>query len=664
MSRSYYKNSFQQFLGDKDDHILGLLAKHHRYDLNAEQRNAWIEQISHLKSMVKNLEDGYVAFEFEIPRMSKRIDNVLLINDILFVIEFKIGEDTFRTHDKKQVDDYALDLKFFHEGSHNKTIVPILLITGKDDASKTSLKKDNDDIYYQINATPKTILGIIQEIITETKSTKCSYDEWENSPYQPSRNIIQSARESYSRHNVVDIKKSEGDRENLKNTRNCILDIIEHSRNNNKKSICFITGVPGSGKTLVGLDVINDLTSNDINKDIRSSYVSGNGPLVDVLREALSRDKFETSKNQTNIPKVSKSDTLRTFKQLIQPIHAFRKEYLDRPDTIPNEKVIFFDEAQRCWDEAGLSNFLKKDGKSLQKSEAEVLIDIMNRHEDWSTIVCLVGGGQEINKNEGGILEWFESISKSFPDWNVYYPIEILTMPEYNWNNRLDEIAHEKSNFIKKSALHLNVSRRSFRAENLSSFVEYLLIIDEAKARKMYEIVNENYPIVITRDLGKAKDWIRKKRRGSERVGILASAGAKRLYPEGISVYTLKPEDVKHYFLNDDEDIRSSNFLEKTATEFDVQGLELDWSIVAWDYDMSMQSREWQYKSFVGKKWQNVSKDIKRVYRTNAYRVLLTRSRRGMCIFVPRGDDKDYSRKKEFYDGTFDYLKRIGIDEI
>jgi len=662
MSRSYYKNNFKQFLGDKDDHILGLLAKHHRYDLNAEQRNAWIEQISHLKSIVKNLDDGYVAFEFEIPRMSKRIDNVLLINDVLFVIEFKIGEDTFRSNNKKQVDDYALDLKFFHEGSHNKKIVPILLITENDDANKPSLEKDNEDIYYQIDATPKTILGIIKEIISETKSTKCNYDEWENSPYQPSRNIIESAKESYANHGVQEIRRSEGGRENLNNTRNCILNIIEDSRSNNKKSICFITGVPGSGKTLVGLDIINQLTPKDTNKHIPSTYLSGNGPLVNVLIEALSRDKHQTLKNQTKKSKARISDARREFKKIVQPIHAFRDEY--RTDGIPYDKVIIFDEAQRCWDINGLTNYLKRRNKSNDKSEVELLIDVMNRHKDWTTIVCLIGGGQEINHDEAGLLEWFKTISEKFDDWNLYYPSGILTMPEYNWDNKLDAIIKSNSNFFENNALHLNVSRRSFRTESLSSFIEYLLSSDETMASKIYKILHDKYPVVITRDITKAKDWIRKKRRGNERVGVLASAEAKRLYPEGVSVYTLKPDDVKNYFLNDDEDVRSSNFLEKTATEFDVQGLELDWSIVAWDYDMSMQSGEWQYKSFVGKKWQNINKDVNRMYRKNAYRVLLTRSRRGMCIFIPRGDDKDYSRKRKFYDGTFDYLKRIGIEEI
>jgi len=657
MNRSYYNSNFQQFLNDHDEHILGVLTKHHGFDLNAEQKNAWIQQIILLKSLARKLNHGYIAFEFEIPRMSKRIDNILLINDILFVIEFKIGEDSFRSYDKKQVEDYVLDLKFFHEGSHNKTIVPILLITNNDDMYIESFQKDNDGIYNQINATPKNILKIVREIISKSKDKKYNYNEWENSPYHPTRNIIESAKESYSNHGVVDIKKSEGDRENLKSTRECILNIIKNSRVNNKKSICFITGVPGSGKTLVGLDVIKELTSKDKNTDIRSSYLSGNGPLVNVLREALSRDKSKKSDS-------SKSEAQREVKQFIQPIHAFRAEYLDRPDDIPNEKVIFFDEAQRCWDKDGLSRFLKKQGKSENKSEAELLIDIMDRHEDWSTIVCLIGGGQEINHDEGGLLEWFEAVSEKFHDWNLYYPSAILTMPEYNWDNKLDAIMKSNSNFFEDDALHLNVSLRSFRAENLSNFIEHLLNLDDINASKVYKTLQDKYPIVVTRDLSKAKEWIREKRRGNERIGILASAGGKRLYPEGVSVYTTKPEDVKHYFLNEDEDVRSSNFLERTVTEFDIQGLELDWSIVAWDYDMSIQSEAWLFKSFRGKDWTNISKDRNRLYRKNAYRVLLTRSRRGMCIFVPQGDDSDYTRKKEFYDGTFGYLKRIGIYEI
>jgi len=658
VKRSYFNESFDKFLSTTDDQILGELTRHHKFELDINQKNAWQEQIKILKKITTNLSDGYISFEFEIPRMGKRIDNILIVDGIIFILEFKIGGSSFQPLDRIQVEDYSLDLKNFHKGSHDKVIVPILIISGANNHILKSYEKAEDNVYKPINAIPENIEEIISFITKKENVSKFDYKNWENQPYEPTPNIIEAAKQLYSNHGVENLNKAEGDRENLKATRDSVVEIIKNSKKNNEKSICFITGVPGAGKTLAGLDIIRDLTSSDKDKPISSVYLSGNLPLVTVLQESLTRDKVSRSRN-----KIKKSEAGRAVQQFIQPIHRFRKEYIHHTNA-PVEKVIIFDEAQRCWTEKQLFKYLKdKEKIEINKSEPEVLIEVMNRHENWCVLICLVGGGQEIFTGEGGVVEWFNAIKNKFSHWKLYFPKSIISMPEYNWDNKLDKIVEDNSNFFEKNNLHLNVSRRSFRAEKVSALVEKILNLDLESAQNLLKEISDKYPILLTRNLNKAKNWIKNKKRGSERFGLLASSGAKRLITEGLSVED-KP-NISSYFLdNEEKDFRSSNFLEKVATEFDVQGLELDWSIVGWDYDFSYQGSKWNYRKLRGSSWQNINKAEDILYKKNAYRVLLTRARQGMIIFVPQGDDEDYSRQKIFYDGTFELLKKIGFKEI
>ena len=656
MRRSYFSESFDKFLSTTDDQILGELTRHHKFELDINQKNAWQEQIKILKKITTNLSDGYISFEFEIPRMGKRIDNILIVDGIIFILEFKIGGSSFQPLDRIQVEDYSLDLKNFHKGSHDKVIVPILIISGANNHILKSYEKAEDNVYKPINAIPENIEEIISFITKKENVQKFDYKNWEIQPYEPTPTIIEAAKQLYSNHGVENLNKAEGDRENLKATRDSVVEIIKNSKKNNEKSICFITGVPGAGKTLAGLDIIRDLTSSDKEKDIRSVYLSGNQPLVTVLRESLTRDKASKDK-------IRKSEAEREVKQFIQPIHHFRKEQIHSTDA-PNEKVIVFDEAQRCWTTVELYKYLKKkEGIEVHKSEPEVLIEAMDRHKDWCVLICLIGGGQEINHGEGGVIEWFDAIKNRFPHWKSYFPRSIISMPEYNWENKIDKIIENKTNFFENNKLHLNVSMRSFRSEKVSALVEHIINLNIESSQNLLKEIDDKYPILLTRNLDNAKIWTKNKKRGSERCGLLASSDAKRLSPVGISVKD--QADIASYFLDDEEkDFRSSNFLEKVATEFDVQGLELDWSIVGWDYDFSYQETKWEYRKLRGSNWQNINKNEDILYKKNAYRVLLTRARQGMIIFVPQGDDEDYSRQKFFYDGTFELLKKIGLKEI
>ena len=299
----------------------------------------------------------------------------------------------------------------------------------------------------------------------------------------------------------------------------------------------------------------------------------------------------------------------------------------------------------------------KKNQPNFDYSEPEFLISCLNRHEDWAVIVCLVGGGQEINTGEAGISEWLKAIKNEFPHWNVYISPNLIES-EYDAEEAVKEL-QQITKVYQNVDLHLNVSMRSFRAENLSSFVKYLLDMEKEKAKEMYELIKDNYPIVITRDLSKAKDWLKRKARGSERYGLIVSSQAQRLKPHAIDVRT--PINPVHWFLNGKDDVRSSYFLEDVATEFQIQGLELDWACVTWDGDLRYEETGWETFSFVGTKWQRIRKPERISYLINAYRVLLTRARQGMVIVVPKGSENDLTRQSTFYDPTFLYLKEIGI---
>lgn len=348
-------------------------------------------------------------------------------------------------------------------------------------------------------------------------------------------------------------------------------------------------------------------------------------------------------------------------KLFIQNVHHYRDEYL-LDEKAPFDHVAIFDEAQRAWDLTQTANFMqrKKNKPNFSQSEPEFLISCLDRHKDWAVIVCLVGGGQEINTGEAGISEWIDSLNRSFPKWHVYVSSK-LTDSEYATGKALLDLGNRK-HVYQKDDLHLSVSMRSFRAEDVSLLIKNLLDINIIEARKNYQKVKKKYPIVITRDLTKAKDWLREKARGSERYGIVVSSQAQRLKPHAIDVKS--PMDPIHWFLDSKEDVRSSFYLEDVATEFDVQGLELDWSCVTWDGDFRYSPKGWKSFSFVGSKWNNINKEERKLYLKNAYRVLLTRARQGMVIVVPHGEITDATRPPEFYDSTFNYLKEIGFEEL
>ena len=707
MSRCLYNSSFEEFISADENLIFGVIDGGAHGVTLTTAKEAWKAEISIMKGVLSALpvKDGQIIFEYDIPRLGKRVDVVLLLNGIVFCLEFKVGESKILEADVDQVLDYALDLKNFHKFSEDKIIAPILVATNYSNSSSDIQMSVYDDMVVNPLVTGKDgILVLINAVLNRFPNETPVNPNWIISPYAPTPTIIEAAKSLYENHTVEDITRHEADKVSTDRTIAYILDVIRNSKVKQEKSICFVTGVPGAGKTLVGLDVAVKQTYQGQDEPIEEEqavYLSGNGPLVAVLNEALAQDNYK--KNKGTGKKLS--DARREVSKSIQIIHRYRDNMLAKiKNPVENgvleidpekavkyktagfgevEHVAIFDEAQRSWTHKRLADYLKRGGTYGNKlkvpnfplSEAAFLIWSLDQREDWATIVCLVGGGQEINTGEAGISEWIKALNEQFPHWNVYISPK-LTDAEYA-EGKVNELLKNNANVTYSEDLHLGVSLRSYRAEKLSAFVHALLSFDESAAR-LYSEIKDKYPIVLTRDMAKAKQWLHSKVRGTERTGVLVTKESARFKPLSIHVLPSGDENAVHWFLDDKTDVRSSNYLEDAATEIQVQGLELDYTCLLWDADMRCENGEWHFYKFNGQtRWteqiaNTESKQELQKYMLNAYRVLLTRARAGMVICVPTGNPnktvsgfwEDSTRLPEFYDGTYEYLKSLGIEEI
>ena len=706
-SRCLYNSNFNEFIREDSKTVLGILCDNYHGDAMTTTREAWKDEISIMQETLSQYKNGQIIFEYDIPRLGKRIDVVLLLGGIVFCLEFKVGESKILEADIDQVFDYALDLKNFHKFSRDKIIVPILIATNYQDSSIEIQMSVYDDLVVNPLVCGKTgIKKLIGNVLNRYPLETPVNRDWIISPYSPTPTIIEAAKSLYENHSVENITRHEADKVSTDKTIAYILKVIQNSKERQEKSICFVTGVPGAGKTLVGLDVAIKQTYQGRNEPVEDEgavYLSGNGPLVAVLTEALAQDNFR--KCRANGEKKKMTDSRREVSKSIQIIHRYRDNMLakiknpvengiieiDPQKAVENEKagfgevehVAIFDEAQRSWTHKRLADYLKRGGTYGNKlkvpnfpvSEAAFLIWSLDQRKDWATIVCLVGGGQEINTGESGISEWIKALNAQFPHWNVYISPK-LTETEYA-EGKVNELLKENKKVTFDDSLHLGVSLRSYRAEKLSAFVHALLSFD-ASASKIYDEIKDNYPIVLTRDMGKAKKWLHEKVRGTERTGVLVTKESARYKPLGVQILPSGDENAVHWFLEDKVDTRSSNYLEDAATEIQVQGLELDYTCLLWDADMRYENGKWHFYRFNGQtKWVEqtgrTDNNIElRKYMLNAYRVLLTRARAGMIICIPKGNAnktisgfwEDSTRLPKYYDGTYQYLKSLGIEEI
>ena len=707
--RCLYHDSLRNFCAADETFVFGKLCENYHGEALTTTRDAWRGELAILKPVISRFSgrEGQILFEYDIPRLGKRVDAVLLLDGIVFCLEFKVGESRILEADVDQVLDYALDLKNFHRYSRDAIIVPVLIATHYRASSDVIQMSVYDDrVVNPLVTGAQGVTKIIAAVLNRFPNESPIDPNWIISPYAPTPTIIEAARSLYENHSVENITRHEADQVSTDRTISYILQVIHKSRTERQKSICFVTGVPGAGKTLVGLDVAIKQTyqgRSEPVKDEGAVYLSGNGPLVAVLTEALAQDNLERCKK--NGEKKKLSDSRREVSKSIQMIHRYRDNMLAKiKNPVENgileidpskavkletagygevEHVAIFDEAQRSWTHKRLAEYLKRGGTYGNKlkvpnfplSEAAFLIWSLDQREDWATIVCLVGGGQEINTGEAGIAEWIQAVNEQFPHWQVYISPK-LTDVEYA-EGKVNELLQDNPNVTYADDLHLGVSLRSFRAEKLSAFVHALLSFD-ASASALYREIKDKYPIVLTRDMDKARKWLHDKVRGTERTGVLVTKESARFKPLGVHILPSGDENAVHWFLEDKTDTRSSNYLEDAATEIQVQGLELDYTCLLWDADMRFEKGAWHFYRFNGQtKWveqtgSSESKQDLMKYMLNAYRVLLTRARSGMVICVPTGNGnqtrsgfwEDSTRLPEYYDGTYQYLKSLGIEEL
>lgn len=708
--RCLFNSDFSSFLCKDINSVFGTLCDNYHGEALTTTREAWKSEITIMRNVLAKLNDtnGQIIFEYDIPRLGKRIDVVLLYRGIVFCIEFKVGESRILESDIDQVLDYALDLKNFHKFSENKLIAPILVATRFSEHTTAIQMSIYDDRVVNPLVTGEIgISELITKVLDRFPDEVPIDNNWAISPYAPTPTIIEAAKTLYESHSVENITRHEADKVSTDATIKYIIDIIQKSKSNGEKSICFVTGVPGAGKTLVGLEVAVRQTyqGNDTPvEDEGAVYLSGNGPLVAVLEEALAKDNYQKCRDRNE--RKNLSDSRREVREFIQIIHRYRDNMLAKiKNPVENgileidpekatkqgesgygevEHVAIFDEAQRSWTHKRLADYLKRGGTYGNKlkvpnfpmSEAAFLIWSLDQREDWATIVCLVGGGQEINTGEAGISEWISALNDKFPHWKIYISPK-LTEAEYA-EGKVNELLQKNKNVTYFDSLHLGVSLRSYRAEKLSAFVHALLALEPTNASELYNEIKDRYPIVLTRDMEKAKNWLHSKVRGTERTGVLVTKESARFKPLAIHILPSGDENAVHWFLEDKTDTRSSNYLEDAATEIQVQGLELDYICLLWDADMRYDNGEWRFYRFNGKtNWveqtpSSESKQELRKYMLNAYRVLLTRARSGMVICVPKGNSnknlngfwEDTTRLPEYYDGTYEYLMSLGIEEI
>ncbi len=626
-----------------------------------DQTLAWRQQLSVLKRCAEVLvisnppsADWIVALEYVIPRRGKRIDTVLLTSRVVIVVEFKIGATTYERADVWQVQDYSLDLRDFHEESAGLPIRSVLVATN---APQSRIIADDEEALSVWCSNAETLPSILMQITQSdctVRSKTIDPFTWLNSGYRPTPTIVEATRRVFAGHNVRELSHAYAD--NLSRTTEAIARVIEHAKTNGRRVVCFVTGVPGSGKTLAGLTAMQDARAIQLGAGA-SAFMSGNGPLVRVLREALVRDQVEQGQKRKHV----KGKT----EMLVQNVHQFIELYgVRQPGTTPPDHVIAFDEAQRAWHAAKLT----KRHKGLNRSEPGLVLDIMTRPERWSVVVALVGGGQEIHDGEAGLEEWGLAIRQAAYSWEVVVSPDVIHGGASVAGHRLfTEPGNCPTRVQSDPAMHLSVSVRSPKAQKLAEWVNALISLDAVAARNSLKSV-QGFRLLMTRSLSKAKAWLHQSASGMLRAGLLASSGALRLRPYGLEI---DPDfhrgfPIERWFLDNRDDFRSSGSLEVAMTEFECQGLELDYVGLCWgdDFTVADDGKSWACARLRGPKWKPMRDPKLREYLRNKYRVLMTRAREGMILWIPQGELLDPTRPPDPLDRTFTFLRDAGVIDL
>lgn len=601
----------------------------------ATQLRAWQAEIVILAAALAGAPAHWrLLLEYPLLRLGKRIDAVLLTERAIFVLEFKIGATSFSPMDREQAEDYALDLFDFHAASRAHPIVPILVATSaRDRPGQWPLF--TVPVTQVQDATADSLRDIITGCAARAPAAQSPLDMggWETAPYRPVPTIVEAARMLYARHGVSEIAAARADLTNLSRTTDAILQTIAEARAAHRHMIVFVTGIPGAGKTLCGLNAVFGPVPE-------AAFLTGNLPLVFVIRAALERDARLQGRNVRDAKQETES--------AIQPLIGFLRDNLQRSEP-PHEHVVIFDEAQRAWD----ADFGRRKFGHAQ-SEAALFLDIMHRHADWAVIVALVGNGQEINTGEAGLAAWGEALTER-PDWQILAPSGVIGTSD----PRQCLFAVAPSGADIQDNLHLTVPVRSVRSALAAPWVEAVLAGNPDNARSIAAEAG-GIPFYVTRSLSAMRIALRHFARGSRRAGLVCSAGARRLQADGVwpNFPHLDADAMANWFLGRWPDVRASDALEVPATQFACQGLELDHVGLCWGNDLIRRSdqRSWSARRFSGSRWQERRKEADIAYQTNIYRVLLTRARYETIIWVPDGDEADITRPPHEFDAIANFL--------
>lgn len=687
-ARAYYSKSIVDFRSDAKEVIFSKLCGDRQFPTNSMTKKSWDEEIDILKGQLPADIEGRILLEYNIPRMGHRVDAVLLTGGIVILIEFKIVKDAISPSEaKRQVLDYGLDLADFHSATHDRKIVTIAAIKGYATDPRIALDivsavkfPDGSNVADPIAIGTDDLCATLSAIHEAFDEPAFDYDGWGDADYKPSPSIIEYERELYKNHNVEDItRRGAGDTDLLATTK-AVQDIVDDCRKTNRKSLVFVAGVPGAGKTLIGLNLSNALGAEGI-------FLSGNGPLVTVLKTALVRDRIsqeeeELRQEDERRNKSRGSRARRGVKALVQDAYEFRNDVIISGENPPGlkrspEHVIIFDEAQRAWDRDAVESYMedKKGVLGVKMSEPELIMKSLDQHEDWCVMVCLVGGGQDIHTGETGLVEWIETVKNKFRSWSIYTSDKLNSrqyIKDKKWEELVDGVGIK---YVK--ALYLSASMRSFKNENVSKLINTVLEGSATEVSAVYDDhLRAEYPIVVSRDLDEARKWVRARSRGSQRCGLLVHSLAGRMEAFGV-YYDKNRIQVADWFINGPEDVRSSYRMEVPASEFETQGLEVEYAVVCWDADLRRGNGGWVPYTFgisqrgEAPDWTrmdyNGREDEKSrvVHLINSYRVLLTRARQGMVIYVPKGIADDPTVNPDWYNSIYNYLHdELGVLDV
>jgi hypothetical protein len=655
--RYFWSGTVDEFLKAPATDIIGVLAvaqiRHFRLN-EAQQIRAWEATIAMLRPALAALPAAVgwrVLLEYPMLRLGRRPDVILLTERAIFVLEIKADKIAHTPADRRQVEDYAIDLHDFHAGSRDNPIIPVLLAEQAPEGSMDLPLILGHGVTPPLDATPKTLHALLREtsILAAKVAQPLDAVAWLGARYQPVPNIVDAACMLYAKHNVADIRAARTDAINLGATTGAILAEIGQARADGARLILFVTGIPGAGKTLCGLNTI--FGGEDAG---RGTYLTGNPTLVHVLREALIRDAEECG--------VKRRDAHRKMLTAIQALPKFRDYYVANPTHKPAERIVVVDESQRCWSAAWAMSKTRDKAVPLTRSEPAHLLETMARHDGFAAVVCLVGGGQEIHSGEGGLAEWGDALRQAEAEgivWRKRAPPDLLrtTDPRQHLGALKD--------LQKIAALHLDVALRQIRSPAAVAWVD-LVLAGNAKAAKAVAEDAGGVPFLLTRDPIAMRGWLRTHARGLRRAGLLASSGAARLRAEGLGVELphMDASAVAHWFLDRfPEDVRASDALEVLASEFSCQGLELDYVGLCWDADLVREAGQegWRVRAFRGTDWQIPRQSQAIANQVNTYRVLLTRARYETVILVPLGNDGDRTRQRSIYDAIADFLLECGV---